>query len=320
MKFLFGRTLHAIFLLAGVSVLSFALLQLAPGDFFDEMRLNPQISPETVAGLRAQFGIDRPMTVRYLRWLRSAAHGDFGYSFAYNSPVAPLLISRARNTAILAGSATALAWLIALIVGAWSAVRAGHWEDRICAGITSLTLALPDVIVALALLLIAVRAGGLPVGGMVSTDFDELGAVKKVIDVIAHMALPLLALLVGLMPVLVRHVRSAVLAALSAPCVRAARAHGIAPARLLIRHVLPLAANPLISLFGVSLATLLSVSLLIEIIMSWPGLGPFFLEAILARDVYVVIGTVLLSTLFLVGGNLIADALLYAADPRIRRR
>jgi peptide/nickel transport system permease protein len=309
-----------MFLLAGVSVLSFAMLQLAPGDFFDEMRLDPQISPETVAGLRAHFGLDRSMPVRYLRWLQSAAHGDFGYSFAYNSPVAPLLMTRAENTAILAGLATAVAWLIAVVVGVWSAVRAGHWDDRFCTGIMSITLALPDVVVALVLLLFAVRAGGLPVGGMVSADFDEFGAMKKAIDIGAHMALPLLALLAGLLPVLVRHVRSAVLGALSAPCVRAARAHGIAPARILFRHVMPLAANPLISLFGVSLATLLSVSLLIEIIMSWPGLGPFFLEAILARDVYVVIGTVLLSTLFLVCGNLIADALLYVADPRIRRR
>src|SRR5947209_3675791 len=107
MSFLAKRSLHALFLLVGVSVLSFLLLQLAPGDFFDEMKLNPQISPQTIAGLRAQFGLDQPLPVRYWRWLRSAAHGDFGYSFAYNTPVADLLGARARNTVLLAGVSTA---------------------------------------------------------------------------------------------------------------------------------------------------------------------------------------------------------------------
>ena len=320
MKFLLRRLLHAGFLLAGVSVMSFLLLQLAPGDFFADMQLNPQISPQTIAALRGQFGLDRPIAVRYLRWLQSAARGDFGYSFAYNSPVAPLLGTRARNTAILAGVSTAIAWLLALVLGVWGAARAGHWDDRLCTGVMALSLALPDVLVALVLLLVAVRTRAFPVGGMVSTGFNDLTPVHKVMDICLHMALPVFALVFALAPTLVRHVRATVVDALSAPCVRAARAHGIAPVRLMLHHVLPLAANPLISLFGVSLATLLSVSLLVEVIMAWPGLGPFFLEAILARDVYIVIGTVLFSTVFLVAGNLIADGLLFAADPRIRRK
>ena len=319
MKFLVVRLTRSVFLLVGVSVLSFLLMQLAPGDFFEEIKLNPQISPQTVDALRAQFGLDRPLPIRYGLWLRSAARGDFGYSFAYNSPVAPLLKTRVRNTALLAGVSTVVAWLLALGIGLWSAVRAGHWDDRFGTGVMSISMAVPDVLVALALLLLAARTGAFPVGGMVSTNFDELTFLQKAKDISAHMALPVFALVFGLTPTLVRHVRSSVAQALSAPCVQAARAHGIAPGRVLFRHVLPMAANPLISLFGISLATLLSVSLLIEVIMSWPGLGPFFLEAILARDVYVVIGTVLLSTVFLVAGNLIADGLLFAADPRIRR-
>ena len=319
MKFLLKRLSHAAFLLAGVSVLSFLLLQLAPGDFFDEMKLNPQISPQTIAGLRSQFGLDQPLPVRYWRWLRSAARGDFGYSFAYNAPVAPLLRTRALNTVLLAGVATLVAWIFALAIGLWNATRAGRWDDRISAGALSLSLAVPDVLVALLALLVAVRSGLFPVGGLVSNRFEEFGLLQKFRDISWHMLLPVAALAFGLVPTLARHVRSAVMQAQSAPFVRAARAHGIAPARLLFRHVLPAAANPLISLFGISLATLLSMSLLVEVIMSWPGLGPFFLEAIMARDVYVVIGTVLLSTSFLVIGTLLADALLLAADPRIRR-
>jgi peptide/nickel transport system permease protein len=121
-----------------------------------------------------------------------------------------------------------------------------------------------------------------------------------------------------MLPVLVRYVRASVADALEAPFVRAARAHGIPERRVLYRHALPAAANPLVSLFGLSLAGLLSMSLLVEVVLSWPGLGPLLLEAILARDFYLVLGLVLASALLLVGGNLLADVLLLATDPRIR--
>jgi len=318
-RFLLKRLAHAAVLLIGVSVLSFLLLQMAPGDFFDAMKLDPQISPQTLAHLRAQFGLDQSLPVRYVRWLQSTLRGDCGYSFAYGTPVAPLLRVRARNTFLLAAASTLLAWLIALPLGLWNAVRAGRWDDRLCAGALSFSLAIPDVLLALAALLFAVKSGILPVGGMVGNNFDELGLGGKARDLVLHMALPVAVLAFGLVPTLARHVRSAIVETLGTPFVRAARAHGIGGARLLLRHVLPAAANPLLSLFGVTLATLLSMSLLVEVILSWPGLGPFFLEAIMARDVYVVIGTVLLSTLFLLAGTLIADVLLFAADPRIRR-
>jgi peptide/nickel transport system permease protein len=132
------------------------------------------------------------------------------------------------------------------------------------------------------------------------------------------MELPVLALVLSALPMLVRHVRAAVADVLQAPFVRAARGHGISRRTLLYRYVLRAAANPLITLFGISLGALLSGSLLVEVVMSWPGLGPLLLEAILARDVYVVIGGVLCSTVFLVVGNLFADMLVYWADPRIR--
>src|SRR5207237_6942437 len=106
MTFLLRRLLHAGFLLIGVSLFSFLLLQFAPGDFFEEMKLNPQIAPQTIKALRVQYGLDRPFAIRYARWLQSTARGDFGYSLAYNSPVAPLLLTRVRNTAILAGIST----------------------------------------------------------------------------------------------------------------------------------------------------------------------------------------------------------------------
>jgi peptide/nickel transport system permease protein len=280
--------------------------------------MNPQISSRTVAGLRAQYGLDQRLPIRYVAWLRSTLKGDFGLSLAYNSPVGPLLAVRARNTILLTGSAILFSWLLALPLGIWSAARRGTLADRLGGFLTSTLLTIPDLVLFLLLLLLAVRTGWFPTGGMVSGNFDELSAANKIKDVPKHLVLPALGLTLATLPPLLRHVRSAMMEALDAPFIRAARAHGIPESRVLLRYALPVAANPLISLFGFSIAGMLSASLLVEVILSWPGIGPLLVEAILAKDVYVVIGTVMLSAVFLIAGNLIADVMLFATDPRVR--
>jgi peptide/nickel transport system permease protein len=318
MRYLTRRLIHAMLLLFAISFFSFALLQIAPGDFFDAMRMNPQVSAQTVKGIRTQYGFDRPFPVRYERWMASLLTGQLGFSLAYNSPVAPLLRVRARNTLLLTGTATILAWLLALPIGIWTAARKGKWGDRIVGLATSTLLTIPDILVFLALLLLAVRTGLFPAGGMVSPANDELSLWGKIRDIAFHLVLPALGLAIVTLPVLLRHIRSAMIEVLDSPFLRAARGHGIPRGRLLWRYALPVAANPLISLFGFSIATLLSASVLVEVILSWPGLGPLLVESILARDVYVVVGVVMLSSVFLVAGNLVADLLLFATDPRIR--
>jgi peptide/nickel transport system permease protein len=318
MRFFGRRIFHSLFLLFGVSILSFVLFELVPGDFFDEMRLNSQISSETIAALRSRYGLDRPLPVKYIAWVNSVAKGELGFSFAYNSPAAPLLWIPARNTLFLTATATVFAWLIAIPLGVWSATRRARWLGLLFAGVSSTLLAIPNLVLALALLLFAVRTGYFPTGGMLSLGFSELGSWGKFWDVARHLFLPALSLVLATLPVLLSHVRTAMAEVWDAPFIRAARGHGIPVQRLLFRHALPAAANPLISLFGFSVGTLLSSSLLIEAIMSWPGLGRLMLEAILQRDLYLVIGAVMLSAVFLVTGNLLADCLLYASDPRIR--
>jgi peptide/nickel transport system permease protein len=318
MLYLLRRFGHAVFLLIGASLLAFAFTVLAPGNYFDEMRLNPQIAPETISALRAQYELDRPLPIRYAHWVSSLLRGDLGFSFAYNSPVAPLLLLRARNTLLLTVTAMLLAWGIALPTGIWSAENQGGVSDRVVSLGTAALMVIPDLALALGFLVLAVKSGRFPTGGMVSLHFESLSFLGKVRDLLLHMALPVVTLVLSALPMLVRHVRAAVLEVLDAPFLLAAEAYGIPRRTLLYRYALPAAANPLISLLGFSIGTLLSGSLLVEVVMSWPGLGPFLLEAILARDLYVVIGGVLLSTLFLVGGNLLADLLLYWADPRIR--
>jgi peptide/nickel transport system permease protein len=312
------RALHGLFVLFGVSVLSFVLVELAPGDFFGEMRLDPRISEATLRTLRARHGLDRPLPERYARWAASLARGELGYSFAYGSPVAPLLWPRVRNTLLLTGTATALAWALAIPIGVWWAAARGAFARRGLAVLMAVLLALPDILLSLALLLLAVRTGWFPTGGMTSVGHEEMSTAARLRDVMAHLVLPVAALVLCVLPAVTRHVRASVGSALDAPFVQAARGHGIPEWRVLFRHALPAAANPLISLFGLSLATLLSMSLLVEIVMSWPGLGPLLLEAILARDFHLVLGLVLASTVLLLAGNVLADLLLLAADPRIR--
>jgi peptide/nickel transport system permease protein len=318
MRYLLRRLAHAFLLVIGVSILAFLFTTLAPGNYFDEMRLNPQIAPQTLVALRAQYQLDRPLPLRYISWTNSVLHGQMGFSFAYNAPVAPLLIVRARNTLLLTVTATLLAWVIALPLGVWSAHHRGRFPDRVTSWGTAALLVIPDLALALGLLVLAVRTHWFPTGGMASVDFESLSWLNKIRDLALHMTLPVATLVLSSLPVLVRHVRAAVAEVLHAPFLLAAEGHGIRRLTLLFRYALPAAANPLLSLFGFSIGALLSGSLLIEVVMSWPGLGPFLLEAILARDIYIVIGGVLFSTIFLATGNFLADMLLYWLDPRIR--
>lgn len=318
MRKLAPRLLHSLFLLFGVSVLAFALTELAPGDYFSDLELAPSISDDTARILRERYGLERPWTARYLEWLGSTLRGDLGYSFAHNVPVSRLLWGRAGNTLLLTALATLLAWLVALPAGIWAAARRDRWSRGLFSGSTSLLLAVPDLVLALLLLLAALRTGLFPTGGMRSLGAAELGAWARLGDLAWHLALPVAALVLATAPFLARHVHSSMREALASPFIQAARACGVPRRRLLWRHALPAAANPLVSLLGLSIASLLSASLLIEIVLSWPGLGPLLLQAILGRDVQVVIAAVVASTLFLVLGNLAADLLLHAVDPRLR--
>ena len=313
MRYLERRLLHGVLLLIGVSLSCFLLTELAPGSFFDEMKLNPQVSPATVAALRSEYGLDQPLPSKYVHWMKSVLRGEWGYSFAYNSPVRNLLMPRARNTL-----AMIIAWLLAVPLGIWVANRPGRWGDRVSMAGTSLLIAIPELVMALGLLYLVVRTHVLPAGGMMSAKFDTLGVWEKIRDLIMHLVVPVTVLVLGSLPVLVRHVRTSMLEVLQAPFVQAARAHGIGRSRLLFRYALPAAMNPLISLFGLSVAGLLSGSLLVEVITGWPGLGPLLLEASMSRDFYVVIGVVMASTLFMVAGSLLADVTLVVVDPRVR--
>jgi len=310
------RFAAALVLLLGISVLSFSLSSLVPGNYFDDMRLNPQISLQTLAQLRSQYGVDEALPHRYLHWLERALTGDFGFSFAYNMPVSSLIGQRLSNTLLLAGTATVLIWIIAVPLGILSA-RLG-WVNRITTLGSSALLSVPELVVILILVAACIRMGVMPLGGV--AEWDRAAATWTRIRAVAfHLLVPALGLVLIGLPIVFQHTCTAMKEVLEAPFVQAARGHGISSTRLLLRHALPVAANPLISLFGLSVGGVVGTSLLAEVVTGWPGVGPLFVQSIFARDFYVVIAIVMLSSFFLVLGNLVGDVLLYAADPRIRR-
>jgi peptide/nickel transport system permease protein len=318
LRLVLGKLAYGAVITLGVSVLTFALLELAPGEFYDDLKLDATVGTHTIETLRQEHGLTAAAPVRYGQWLRAVVRGDFGLSLAHRAPVAPLLWERTRNTLFLTVPALLVAWLIALPLGLWTARHRGRLFDRLCSGATSGLLAVPDLLIGLAMLLIALKSGLFPAGGMFSPGSADNDLASRLRDFAMHAVLPLCAVVLTTLPAILRHVRASAIDAGQAPAVRAARGHGIRGWRLDLRYVLTIAANPLISLAGLSFAALLSASLLIEVVMSWPGLGPLLVEALLARDVHVVLGATMLATMFLVGGNLLADLALVAVDPRIR--
>ena len=310
-----GRLAQGVLLLVVLSMLVFVFAELAPGDFFTESILDPRMNEELVETLRLKYGLEQPLHVRYLSWLGSVARGEGGFSIAYRRPVVDLFLPRAAHTLILAGIAMLLAWAFALTLGIASAYRAGGWLDRSALVGVAVLLAVPELLLALLGILVGVNTR-LPLGGATSLDYASLSLWARLMDRVEHLVIPVTVLALTCLPVLVRHVRAAVLEALDAPFVRAARGHGISGGRLMLAYVLPAAANPLVTLFGVSFSSLLSGSLVIEGALGWPGLGPLVLESMTNRDLHVLLAGILGICVFLVIGNLIADAILALIDPR----
>jgi peptide/nickel transport system permease protein len=319
MRTVSGRLLSGLLILFLVSMLTFLFAESAPGDYLAEMRLDPRSSPQQVEVLRQRYGLDRPLAERYLGWLTAAFRGDLGTSFVRGAPVAPLVVDRLANTLLLVAPAWSLAWLLALVLGPWTAARPRKPASRWIRRGSALLLSLPQVVVALMALAFAARSGLLPVGGMSSLGAEDLPAAARLGDLARHQALPVLALVLHTAPVLLGQVRVAVGEQLGAPFVLSARARGLAAPRILWRHALPAAAGPLAPLAGLSFAGMVSGALLVEVVFAWPGLGPLMLEALLARDLPVAVAAILASGAVLLSANAAADLGLFLLDPRTRQ-
>ncbi|MCL6551843.1 MAG: ABC transporter permease [Firmicutes bacterium] len=318
LRHILRRLLQMIPMLLGITLVSFAIIQLSPGDFLAEMRLNPIVSPQTVEQMRRNFGLDQPLHVQYLRWLWNAVRLDFGYSFAYHVPVMWLIGSRLFNTLVLNVVALAVAWAIAIPLGIHAARRQYSWSDNALSFAAYVGISTPTFFSGLFLLYWAFKTGWLPIGGMTSIQFDELAWWQKVLDVAHHMVVPVLVLGVFSVAGLMRQMRANLLEVLRQDYVRTARAKGLPEPVVLSKHAVRNAINPLITIFGFELGGLLGGSAILENVIGWPGLGKLIVEAVLQKDLYVVMASLVIGSVMLVVGNLIADILLAYSDPRIR--
>lgn len=317
-SYLCKRLLIAIPLLLAISFITFLFVNLSPGNYFDRLRLNPQISEETIEKYIRLYQLDKPLILQYLAWLRRLLHLDLGYSFTYNIPVTRVLGMRIFNTLLLTLSSFFFTWLVALPLGIIAAVKVDRLWDKLISFICYLFLSLPTFFLAFLLLYLAFLSRMLPLGGMISIRFDELSLLGKGLDLFRHLLIPTLVISLGAIASFTRIIRGNMLEALRSSYILSLRARGISESRITYIHALRSAINPLITIFGYQISALLSGAALSEIICNWPGLGSLMLSAVRSQDLYLVMGTMLISSLMLIGGNLIADVLLAFSDPRIR--
>ncbi len=312
------RLIQLIPLLFGVTLVSFVVIQLSPGDFLAEVRLNPVVDSATVEQMRRNFGLDQPMHVQYFKWLWNLLRLDFGYSFAYHVPVMWLIGSRLLNSLILNIAALILAWLVAIPIGIHAATRQYSWSDNSLSMTAYLGISTPTFFSALLLLLLAFKTGALPIGGMTSLDYDFFPWYGKILDIGRHLVIPAAVLGFGAAAGLMRQMRGNLLEVLRQDYVRTARSKGLGERPVIYRHAVRNAINPLITIFGFELGGLLGGAVVIEIVTGWPGVGRLIFDAIVQKDLYVVMGSLVIGSVTLVLGNLVADILLAVADPRIR--
>ncbi|HEY9599773.1 MAG TPA: ABC transporter permease [Cyanophyceae cyanobacterium] len=318
--YILKRVLQAILTLLLASALSFAIIQLAPGNYLDTLRQNPKISPERIAEIQRQFGLDQPKIVQYWRWLiRVVTKGDFGTSFVYFRPVSSLIWERIPNTLLLAIASIIVTWAIAIPLGIIAAVNQNRTSDRVLQVISYAGQGFPSFITALLLLILAQNTSPLfPVGGMTSINHSDLSPLGKILDVGWHMILPTLALSITSFAGLQRITRGEMLDVLRQDYIQTARAKGLPENRVIYVHALRNAINPLVTLLGFEFASLLSGAFIAEFFFNWPGLGRLILQAVIAKDLYLVMASLMMGGVMLIAGNLLADLLLKAVDPRIR--
>jgi len=316
-KYLLRRLLNMIPLIIGITFLSFFVISLVPGDFLSSLRLNPQISPAVVREMRAEFGLDQPLIVRYWRWLWQVLHLNLGVSLTYRVSVTSLIASRALNTVILALSSMLFAWVIAIPIGIIVAVNQNSIWDRMLSFLAFFGMSVPNFFLAFLMMYLALRTGWFPIGGSFSVYYSSLDEWSRIADRINHLILPVIVLGTAGMASLMRLMRSQILEIKNSEFVRTARAKGLSERAVIYKHVLRNALNPFVTLAGYGLADLLGGAALVEAVMNLQGLGLLLLDAVRSLDIYLVMGSVLTGTVLLLIGNLAADLALVAVDPRV---
>jgi peptide/nickel transport system permease protein len=296
-----------------VTAFAYILIGLMPGDPIDMMlAANPNASAEDAARLKALHGLDKPLWERYIGWLSHIVQGDFGYSRLFNQPVLPLVMQGFMNTLILLGCAMILALVIALPLGVYSGYKPHSFLSKAIDVVCYAGISIPPFWLALMLItLFAVSFGWFPAGGMPD---DESSFFER----FQYLALPVMALTLASIGGYTRYIRAGVIEALSAEHIRTARAKGLSEARVVLRHALPHALIPVITLVALDFGTLFSGAVITETIFNWRGMGRLLYDAIMGNDYMLAMCCMIVITAMIVFANMMADILYRIVDPRIR--
>lgn len=302
-------------ILFGISLLIFFLFALMPGDYFSS---NRRLSPQRLEELRALYGMNKPLIVRYFIWLKNIFQGDFGFSLQHMQPVTTLINQYIWNSFIVALATLFFTWTIALVIGIYSATKQYSIFDRLVTLGVFASLSVPSFFIGLLLIkLFGVDLQILPIGGMIDTGSTTTG-LAYVLEVLRHMILPIAVLTFLSVGSLTRYFRTGMLEVLRMDFIRTARAKGLKERTVIFRHALRNAILPAITLLAFELPGLFSGAIITEQIFSWPGIGRIQLDALSARDYPVLMTLTMLLAFLTILGNFLADVLYAAADPRIR--
>ena len=316
-RYIAKRILQVIPLLIIVSIISFFIIRLSPVDPLAELRLNPSISQETLDKEMKRLNLDKPIYIQYISWAKSFIKGDLGYTSA-GEKVSVKLKERIPNTLLLTVIVIFMTWAVGIPLGILAAVHKETAFDRMLTVISSIGMAIPSFFFAILLLIFAVKTGWFPVGGLTSWNFSEMGFGGKILDISKHLVLPVIVLFTISLSGLQRQMRANMLEVLDSDYVKFARAKGLSEGKVLFKHALRNAINPMITLLGFEFAGLLSGAALTEYVFQYPGLGRLILEAVMKSDINLVMASLMMGTIMLILGNLIADILLMITDPRVR--
>ncbi len=317
--YIIRRILQAIPLLLAISLLSFFIMQLSPGNYLDKVRMNPDVSEKLIETMEKQYGLDKSIPEQYFHWLWQILHGNFGESFTFKVPVTHVIGSRIVNTLILSVAAMILAWGISIPVGIYSATHKYTLGDNIFTSLAFVGLSIPNFFFALLLLFLIVKFNvPLPINGMTSIMHDFLSPAGKVLDILKHLLVPAIVLGTASMATLTRQMRGQMIDAMRSDYIRTAHSKGLKERKVVYKHAFRNAINPMITIFGFQISALLSGAALTETVTGWPGLGKMMLTAVRSKDLYLAMAGLMMGSVLLIAGNLIADILLAVSDPRIR--
>ncbi len=320
LRYLAERLAQAALIVAFVSAISFALIHLAPGDPFSGVMDNPNVSEAVRERLRAQYGLDRPLPEQFGRYVSQLARGELGWSFSHDRPVRDVLAHALPNTLLLMTIALVGSFGLGILIALVQVARRGSATDHVLGGISLLFFSMPDFWLAtLALLAFTYWLPLFPVGGTVDPVMHEyMGAWGRLVDRLRHLVLPALTLTALAAAGVARYQRAALLDVLPADYIRTARLKGLTEREILRRHALRNATLPIISLIGLSFPALLTGAVFVEKVFAWPGMGLALVNAIGSRDYPLVVGAVIIGSVMVTLGSLLADMLYAWADPRLR--